>query len=163
MRNLDHRIGEKGISMAYIKLDRGIWVLIADGEKALFLKNKGDVTYPDLTLVCEMHEENPETREQGTDRPGRYRDATGAHKSGFEETDWHRIGKERFATEIAERLSMLAQRDRFQKIILVAPPLVLGELRKHFAKDVLDRIAAEVPKTLTNHPVAEIEKILQAS
>ena len=74
VRNLDHRIGEKGISMAYIELDRGIWVLIADGEKALFLKNKGDVTYPDLTLVREMHEENPETREQGTDRPLSRRD-----------------------------------------------------------------------------------------
>ena len=71
--------------------------------------------------------------------------------------------KERFAVEIAERLSSLAQRDGFRKIILVAPPLVLGELRKHFEKDVTDRVVAEVPKTLTNHPVADIERILLAA
>ena len=70
------------------------------------------------------------------------------------------IGKERFAVEIAEKLSLLALRDSFRKIVLVAPPLVLGELRKHFGKDIADRVAAEVPKTLTNHPVADIERIL---
>ena len=86
--------------MADIKLEHGIWVLIADGEKALFLKNSGSATHPSLPVVREMHEENPGIREQGTDRPGRYRDPTGAHKSGFEETNWHRIGKERFAVEI---------------------------------------------------------------
>ena len=63
--------------MADIKLEHGIWVLIADGEKALFLKNSGSATHPSLTVVREMHEENPGIREQGTDRPGRYRDPTG--------------------------------------------------------------------------------------
>ena len=62
--------------------------------------------------------------------------------------------------EIEIRYCSSAERRCRPSHVLVAPPLVLGELRKHFEKDIADRVAAEVPKTLTNHPVADIEKIL---
>ncbi len=146
--------------MTEIRLEHGIWLLVADGEKALFLRNEGDAEYPNLEVVRALHDENPPTREQGTDQPGRHFDTATPHKSGFEETDWQRIGKERFADEIAERLYQLAHRGRFEKIILVAPPLVLGELRKVLHKEVEARVAAEVSKTLTNHTVWDIEKVL---
>ena len=44
----------------------------------------------------------------------------------------------------------------------MAPPRTLGELRKHYHKEVDKRLVAEVPKDLTNVPVEEIERILQA-
>ncbi|WP_163272390.1 host attachment protein [Chelativorans alearense] len=146
--------------MARIRLEHDIWLLVADGEKALFMRNEGNPLYPNLEVVREMHEKNPPTRQQGTDAPGRYFDAATVHKSGFDETDWHRIEKERFAEEIADRLYRLAHRGRFKKIILVAPPLVLGALRKSLHKEVSDRVAGEVPKTLTKHAVWEIERVL---
>ena len=46
---------------------------------------------------------------------------------------------------------------------MVAPPRTLGELRKHYHKEVEKRLVAEVPKDLVNMPVPEIEKILQAA
>ena len=94
--------------MTGIKLKHDTWVLVADGEKALFLRNDGDALYPDLTVVRKLHDENPPTREQGTDRPGRHIDGPSAHRSAVEDTDWHRVAKERFADEIAERLYGLA-------------------------------------------------------
>lgn len=148
--------------MDQIRLEHDMWVVVADGEKALFLRNEGDSEYPNLQVFREMTEENPPTREQGTDRPGRHYDGATVNKSGFEETDWHRLGKERFADDIAEKLYKMAHRGDFEKIILVAPPVVLGEMRKVLHKEVSDRVCGEVPKTLTNHPVSEIEKILQA-
>lgn len=149
--------------MPYIKLEHKIWVLVADGEKALFLQNDGDTKYPNLTVVREMEEENPPTREQGSDRPGRFSDGPNVHRSAVADTDWHRIAKDRFADEIAKRLYKFAHRGDFKKIVLVAPPVVLGEMRKQFHKEVSDRIIAEVPKTLTNHPVPEIEKLLMVA
>jgi protein required for attachment to host cells len=139
-----------------------MWVLVADGEKALFLRNEGDGQYPNLEVVREVREENPPTREQGTDRPGRLNDggAGGAHRSAVADTDWHRIAKERFADEIAERLYKMAHRGDFEAIILTAPPTVLGEIRKKLHKEVAGRVVAEIPKTLTGHPVYDIEKIL---
>ncbi|RCS23459.1 host attachment protein [Phyllobacterium salinisoli] len=146
--------------MTEIRLEHDIWLLVADGEKALFLRNEGDAEYPNLEVVQKIHDENPPTREQGTDAPGRHADSTGPHKSSFEETDWHRIEKERFADQLAEWLYKLAHRDRFKKIVLVAPPPVLGTLRKELHKEVSARVAGEIPKTLTNHSVADIEQVL---
>lgn len=146
-----------------LKLKHDTWILVADGEKALFLKNDGDRQNPDLNVVRQVYDENPATREQGTDRPGRFNDGPGAHKSAVADTDWHRLGKERFADEIAEKLYTMAHRGDFEEIVLIAPPLVLGEMRRKLHKEVTDRILAEVPKTLTNHPVPEIERLLQGA
>ena len=117
--------------MNNVKLKHGLWIVVADGEKALFLQNDGDAQYPNLQVVQEMEQENPATREQGRDRPGRYNDGPSVHRSAVEDTDWHRLGKERFADEIAERLYKLAHRGDFKEIVLIAPPLVLGEMRRN--------------------------------
>jgi protein required for attachment to host cells len=142
-----------------IRLSHGIWVLVADGEKALFLRNEGDAQYPNLQVVREIQEDNPPTREQGTDRPGRLSDPFG-QRSAVEDADWHRIAKERFADEIAERLYRMAHRGDFERILLVAPPRILGVMRKKLHKEVEERIVGEMAKTLTGHAVPEIEKVL---
>ena len=38
---------------------------------------------------------------------------------------------------------------------------MLGELRKHYHKEVTDRLVGELAKDLTGHPVPEIEAALQ--
>ncbi|MGO4836270.1 host attachment protein, partial [Rhizobiaceae sp. 2RAB30] len=78
-----------------------------------------------------------------------------------DDTDWHTLAKERFAEEIAGQLYKLAHRGVFDEIILVAPPTVLGQMRKKLHKVVEDKVAGEVPKTLTNMPIAQIETLLQ--
>ena len=76
------------------------------------------------------------------------------------DTDWHRVEKERFAKDIAERLYKMAHRGDFRRLVIVAPPLVLGEMRKELHKEVSDKLTGEVSKTLTNHTIDEIETIL---
>jgi protein required for attachment to host cells len=149
--------------MDKLRLKHGLWVVVADGEKALFLENIGDATYPNLRVVREMENDNPAARDQGTDRPGRFNDGPSVHRSAVEETDWHRVGKERFADDIADRLYRMAHRGDFKEIVLVAPPLVLGEMRKKLHKEVGDRVVAEIAKTLTNHPIDEVEALLKAA
>ena len=149
--------------MDRIALKSGLWLMVADGEKALFLKNEGDTTYPNFEVVREIGQSNPPTREQGSDRPGRFNDGPSAHRSAVADTDWHKVGKLRFADEIAERLYTMAHRGDFKEILLIAPPLVLGELRKKLHQEVTDRIVGEIPKTLTNHAVFDIEKLLLAA
>lgn len=146
--------------MSATRLAHDAWVIVADGEKALFLRNEGDEKFPDLEVFREIQEDNPRTRQQGTDRPGRLSDGPSPHKSAVQETDWHRIEKERFAKDIAARLYKAAHRGDYEKLVIVAPPLVLGELRKELHKEVSDRLVAEVAKTLTNHTIDEIEKIV---
>lgn len=149
--------------MSEFLLKHGIWVVVADGEKALFLRNEGDAKFPNLQVVRRVEQDNPPSHEQGSDRPGRFNDGPNVHRSAVDDTDWHRLGKERFADEIAQRLYAMATKGEFEDIVLVAPPLVLGEMRRKLHKMVAERVRGEVPKTLTNHPVWEIETLLQAA
>ena len=48
-------------------------------------------------LAKKAERDNPPTREQGTDRPGRSSASVGVARSAMEETDWHDIAEERFA------------------------------------------------------------------
>ena len=136
------------------------WVLVADGEKALILRNEGDGAYPNLQVTRLIEQDNPATRDQGTDRPGRFSDGPSMHRSAVQETDWHRLAEERFARDLADRLYKAAHAGRFDRLILVAPPRTLGELRDALHKEVRARVIAEIDKDLTNHPVHEIEKIV---
>ncbi len=149
--------------MNKIKLNHGTWVIVMDGERALFLRNEGDGLYPNLQVFREFEHDNPPTREQGTERPGRFSDGVSGHRSAVQDTDWHRLGKEEFAREIAERLYRHAHRNRFDSLVLVAPPQVLGEIRKRLHGAVTGRIVGEVDKDLTGHRIDKIEKLLSGN
>ncbi|MCZ4256873.1 host attachment family protein [Sulfitobacter sp. G21635-S1] len=142
------------------KLTNGTWVLIADGEKALFLVNQTDGEDPFLEVFREEAQDNPPNREQAANRRGRFNDGPSVHRSAVQDTDWHQLAKDRFAGELAEILYRKAHQGAFDRIVLVAPPHTLGELRREIHKEVADRVVAEVPKTLTNHPVDQIETLV---
>jgi protein required for attachment to host cells len=148
--------------MTEIRIPRDALVFVGDGTKALFLRNKGDAELVNLVVERIFEQDNPATRDQGTDRPGRSCASAGTHRSAMEETDWHQLAEDRFVGEVAETLYKHAHAGRYQSLIVVAPPKVLGSLRKAFHKEVSDKVSAEVPKELTSHPIHEIEKHLAA-
>jgi protein required for attachment to host cells len=148
------------------------YVLVADGQKMLFFRNEGDGSYPNLEVVTAMEQSNPKTADQGTDQPGR--SAAGgaargqgmtakAGRSAYSETDFHTLEEARFAADAAEMLRKLALANEFDKLLIVAPPTTLGELRRHYHKEVEQRLVGEIAKDLTNHPVDQIEKIISES
>src|SRR3954467_15196562 len=112
-------------------------VLVGDGQKALFLRNRGNAQRPRLVVERILERDNPPTREQGTDRPGRSNASVGVARSAMEETDWHDIAEERFAGELAEALYRHAHAGRFEKLVIIAPPRVLGNLRKSLHPEVV--------------------------
>lgn len=142
-------------------LPHDAWVLVADGEKALFLRNVTDGEDPFLEVIREETQANPPTRDQATDRPGRFNDGPSVHRSAVQDTDWHELGKERFARDLADILYRKAHEGAFDKLAIVASPGVLGDLREAMHIEVRDRIIAEVPKTLTNHPIDGIERAVK--
>jgi protein required for attachment to host cells len=137
-------------------------VLVGDGQKALFLRNKGTAHQVRLVVENILARDNPPTREQGTDRPGRSNASVGVARSAMEQTDWHDIAEERFAGELADALYRHAHANLFDKLVIIAPPRVLGNLRKALHTEVIARVTGEIPKELTSHPVVEIERLLAA-
>lgn len=142
-------------------LRTGSWVLVADGSKALFLRNNLNTREYDLRVVWHQAMENPANRVQGRDRPGRAHSAFGQGRSALEETDWHQLAEDDFAREVAAILDHAAADGVFDEIVLVAPPAVLGELRASLGENAAKRVIAEIPKTLTNHPIEKIEAIVK--
>ncbi|AXS38868.1 host attachment family protein [Breoghania sp. L-A4] len=148
--------------MSGIRIAHDAWVLVGDGEKALFFRNEGDGLYPNLKVIRVLEHDNPANREQAADAPGRMSDGPSPHSSSMENTDWHVLEKERFAKTLADALYKAAHRNEFKHLVLVAPPVVLGALRKALHSEVSSKVTAEFDKTLTKHSVADIEKILTA-
>jgi protein required for attachment to host cells len=144
------------------RISHNALILIGDGQKALFLRNKGTPQRLNLQVEHVLEQENPATREQGSDRPGRSIQSVGAARSAMEQADWHYIAEERFASAIADALYRLAHGNRFEKLIVVAPAKVLGNLRQAFHTEVTERIVGEIPKELTSHPIPDIERLMAA-
>ena len=136
------------------------FVVVADGRKMLFFRNEGDAAYPNLIVERVREQDNPPDREQSSDAPGSAFSSNGSGRSSYEETDFHQLEEDRFAAETAERLRKRALANNFEKLIVIAPPRTLGELRKHYHKEVSGRLIGELDKDLTGHPVREIELAL---
>ena len=136
-------------------------VLVADGRKSLFFRNEGDGEYPNLAIEEKAEQINPAHHEQASDTAGMSMKTMDGRGGSMEEVDFHQQEEDRFATKIAAELKTRALANEFEALVIVAPPRTLGELRKHYHKEVERRIVGDVPKDLVNVPVAEIEKALQ--
>lgn len=146
----------------YIRLPHRAVVFVGDGCKALFLLNEGTGLEPHLTVQRVLEDDNPSTHEQGADRPGRARSPVEANRSAMEQTDWHDIEKRRFARTIATALDRLTQESRAERVVIVAPPRTLADLRRSYSPAVEKRIVAEIAKDLTGLTVSDISRYLTA-
>ena len=146
--------------MAKINLPHDAFVFVGDGRKALFLRNEGDEKFLNLKTEQVLVDQNPPTREQGSDQPGRAFASVGSRRSAVEDAEWHVLEEQRFAHEVAAALERIVRDRKVKALVVVAPPKTLAELRKAFHSDVKNRIVAEIDKDLTKQPVYEIEKHL---
>lgn len=143
-------------------------VVVVDGRKMLVLRNEGDALAPNLKVEHAQEQNNPSDGDQKTDTAGRAASTRG--QGGFAagggtmgEVDFHQQEEDRFAAETAELLKKRALNQDFESLIIIAPPKTLGELRKHYHKEVSDRLTGELSKDLTGHAIPDIEKALLAA
>jgi len=146
-----------------MQLQHDGFMVIADGEKMLLLCNRGDAEFPHLELIEQDEQQSRANRDLRRDIPGRSFSSVGPGRSTYDETDSRQVGEDRFAAETAGILNRMALEDRFQSLIVVAPPRTLGELRRHYHGELEKRLTGEVPKNLTNATVSDIERIVLES
>lgn len=145
--------------MTLVRIHNKAWVLVGDGRKALFLRNEGDADLLDLRRANVRLDDNPATRDQGADAPGRAQSRMGP-RSAVETTDWHDLAEHRFAESVAAEIDEAVRSGACKEITLVAPPKILGDLRKSLHSETLKHVKGEIAKDLTHHRIGEIEKIL---
>src|SRR5690606_41980091 len=90
-------------------------------------------------------------------RPGRTSSSISARRSASEPRSApHTFEKAGFARPIAEKLNEAFQKHAFRRLILIAPPAMLGHLRKMLPEAVTDTRVGEVAKELAHHDADEI-------
>ena len=137
-------------------------VMVADGAKMLFFRNQGDGEYPNLQVLDAEQHADARDRDIKTDQAGRA-SSGGTNGGSMGEADYHQQAEDRFAAHAAELLNKRAIDGAYEKLIIVAPAKTLGEMRKHYHSELEKRLAGELAKDLTSHPVDQIEKIIAAA
>jgi protein required for attachment to host cells len=146
--------------MSKIAIAADDWVVVCDGRKWLILQNKGDADRINLVIREERTGDNPPTRDQGTDRPGRAHASLGGARSAVGQTDWHDQAERDFLTALAHHLDKAVQAGAVRGIVLVASPRALGMIRPQLSAAVARLLRGAVDKDYAGMPVAEIEKRL---
>jgi protein required for attachment to host cells len=95
-----------------------------------------------------------------SDRPGRVKAPGVAESYEAKHKDFNHQVAEDFVREIVEYLTHARQEHRFEKLILVAPPLFLGVMRKHLPKALKQLVTCEIDKDYTKLTSDEIRSHL---
>lgn len=133
------------------------WILVADGTHAFIALNQGPGQGIEKDLEAEFHGQNVPEREIMSDAPGRSFDSGGQGRHAMERpSDPQRINQQAFAREIAAHIDSGAERNVFDRLVLVAAPQMLGELRKCLSNGAKAKIAGELPKNLTQLPIHKL-------
>lgn len=138
-----------------LKIPHNAFVFVGDGRKALFLRNEGDEKDPNLTTENVFEDDNPSTREQESERPGRVSKAQNSgQRSAVEPVDWHDLEEHHFARQVVAMMEQVVRQRKVPALVIVAPPRTLADLRSAFHSDVRALVIAEINKDLTSTPSA---------
>jgi protein required for attachment to host cells len=139
------------------------WIVVADGAHVAVIETRaGDhQLYPveDVAFSTEL----PPTRELVRDRASRTQESVGhARHAQDKRTDPHRDLKRQFAERISAVLRARLAEGRFEHLVLIAPPVTLGDLRAALPRPLRDRVKAELPQDLVKMPPRRLHRHLRA-
>lgn len=134
-----------------MKLPKGATVAVADGAKLVLFRNTGTETGPELTLVPHGEVET-HNKSAGQNRPSVQDDRNDDQLEEFA-----------FAAGVAEILNKKVLTHKIDALVVIAAPRTLGELRRHYHKELEARLVGEIAKDLTGHSIPDILKAIAAA
>lgn len=125
-------------------LPNGAVVAVADGAALKLFRNRG--AEPEIDLVAL---DVPGLRPVNSGSGQRHHDAN-------DNPDNDRRAEDRFAAAATDHLNGLALNGTIDKLVVIADPRTLGELRKGFHAMVQSKLIGELAKDLIGHSVQDI-------
>jgi protein required for attachment to host cells len=133
------------------------WVLIADARRARVFETRGKGTGLTAVQGMALDADLLPSHELGTDRPGRTFESVGSARHALENpSDLHREQKRKFAQLIARAVHERHAAKSFDRLVVAAPAVTMGDLRSALSDEVRAVTAAELVADLTKTPVAEL-------
>lgn len=127
-------------------------ILVADAAHARFIETHRVDGDGGLHQVEVLDNKMHPSRELGSDKPGRSFDSgpSGQRHAMDPGTDLHKEEKLQFADRLAARLNADALASRYERLIVVAPPVMLGEIRAALDKHAQEKLVHSIAKDLTH-------------
>jgi protein required for attachment to host cells len=126
----------------------GTTVAVVDGDTVRLFHNAG--VKPGVHLV-----------EITAIPPAPARSGSGArHRTGSANPDGRRLAEDDFAAATAAFLNKLSLDGTIEHLVLVSDPRTLGEMRKHFHRDLKGKIIHELAKDFTRRPLKDIASLI---
>jgi protein required for attachment to host cells len=133
------------------------WILIADGARARVLLNEGPGRGIQVVEGLVFHGDHSATHDLVSDREGRSYSSHGPGRSAIEpHSDPHRELKKTFVHGLARMLARELEQHAYERLVIVAPPVALGDLRAAISDHVRSKVVSEVAHDLTKLPNDEI-------
>ena len=135
------------------------WVLIADAGSARIYGASQSEDGPRYIQLFNFDNEEgrKRSRDLGSDRLGRSMESVGGARHAEEQrTDPHWHAKQVFAQRLAEHLARNAQAQEFERLVLIAAPQMLGDLRDALGPGAKAKVVREVAKDLMKMPTAKL-------
>lgn len=161
-RHLYDGLAQSGRAVKPMKKAR-VWYVIADGGRARFVirDDKGAFRTVASLASAELHERS---HDLGLDRPARVKESASPARHAIEpRRDLHEAAKQDFVKRVAGQLDAEHERGQFDKLMLVAPPGVLTELKKALSKPLAKLVASDLQKDLTKVPDHDLAEHLAAA
>lgn len=135
------------------------WVLVADAREAqIYVRGRN---HDMLVPVGDTLKAKPIERETGRHALGRVYESKSATRHMVEPAvDIRQETRQRFMREVAEKLEASWEQHAFDRLVLIGPPKVIGNLRENLPDDVKETVIAEVGKELTHAPLQALSLYL---
>jgi protein required for attachment to host cells len=134
------------------------WIVVADGAHSRVFENMGKSGEVTELEGLRRDTDLPPTRELDEDRPGRGNVPATTSRHAFQPTsDAHRELKRGFAEDLAAMLDEQLEAGAYDRLVVVAAPTTLGDLRAAFSDRLKSVIRAEIDKDLTKHSARELK------
>ncbi len=130
-------------------LPQGAVVAVVDGEKLVMFHNTGHATEVELKAM-DLPAVEPGAASRG-------------HHSSGANPDNDTQAEDAFAGGVAALLNRNALEGKFDKLLVIAAPRTLGELRKHWHRALQEKLVGEIAKDLTGQSVDQIIRVIAAA
>ena len=134
------------------------WIVLADGDQAKIFENGGPGKGLHALKDMAMAQDHLAAHDIMADRPGRSSNPAGPGSRAAVDyrTDPVDLRERRFLEGLAKMLEDKQVAGAYDRLVIVAPPRALGELRPALSENVRTAILAELPKELMHLPTEKL-------
>ena len=135
--------------------------VIADGGRARFVERDENGAFRTIASFASSHQRS---HDLGLDRPARVKESANTARHAVEpRRDLHAAAKEDFVKHVAGEIDAEHGRKSFDKLVLVAPPRVLTELKEKLSAAMAKLSADSLQKDLTKVPDHDLAEHLKST